>query len=89
MQTSAAFTNYNTASSACISDKNGKFLFAVDSGFIRNSNFQIMANSLGILNKQVGLSFHFINSSNIIKKPGNNEEYYIFHQDSCSKNVFP
>jgi hypothetical protein len=80
LQTKVPQAGFQNLSSACVSDKNGNFLFTVNNGFIRDANHQVMANGNGIkiFNSNLA-SAQFSNSSFAVKKPGKNEEYYIFH----------
>ena len=55
-------------------------LFTVNNGFIRDASHQVMANGNGIKVLYNGSSTpEWLNSSFAVKKPGINEEYYIFH----------
>ena len=82
-------TDLKNASSACISDKNGNFLFTLNNGFIRDANNQMMSNGNGIKNGQSRVTYLALNSSFAVKKPGNNADYFIFYQDSIDGNNYP
>ncbi len=59
-----------------ISDSNGNLLFYTNGDTIWNKNHQIMINGTGLLN-----SMSASQGGLIVKKPGLNNEYYVFSND--------
>lgn len=65
-----------SSGNSTICDNNGNLLFYCDGFRVFNSNHVNMANSNGLNSSNQG-----IQAAQIVKQPGNNTNYYIFHAD--------